>query len=119
MATPDLGAKAPNALHTEDEKTSIDRTAAPSPEDEKNSQGEKPEEHHVDVESGKAEFEALRRTLSRASSLHRVATGQKSLEDADDGEDFDLKEYMVRRVRVLISSSCGRVVALLVVDMIG
>lgn len=73
-----------------DEKTSIDRTAAPSPEDEK------PDEHHVDVESGKAEFEALRRTLSRASSLHRVATGQKSLEDADDGDDFDLKEYMVR-----------------------
>ncbi|KAF8305589.1 hypothetical protein DL93DRAFT_2172546 [Clavulina sp. PMI_390] len=51
-------------------------------------------EHPVDVQGAKAEFEALRRTLSTASSLHRVATGQKSLEDANDEEDFDLKEYL-------------------------
>jgi hypothetical protein len=49
----------------------------------------------IDVEAAKAEFESLRRTLSRASSLHRVATGQKSIEDAHDDDDFDLKDYLV------------------------
>jgi len=39
----------------------------------------------------------LRRSLSRASSLHRVATGQKSIKDANDDDDFDLKEYLVRQ----------------------
>ena len=51
--------------------------------------------HHVDVEQAKTEFEQLRRSLSRASSLHRVETGQKSLEAPDD-DDFDLTEYLVR-----------------------
>ena len=55
--------------------------------------------HTVDVEAAKVEFEALRRTLSRASSLHRVATGQKSIEDANDEGDFDLKEFLVRHAK--------------------
>lgn len=67
------------------------------------SSGEKPDrnaivpqsDHPVDVESAKAEFEALRRSLSRASSLHRVSTGQKSVEDAYHEDDFDLMDYLV------------------------
>lgn len=54
-----------------------------------------PNHGHVNVESAKNEFEALRRSLSRASSLHRVQSGQKDLEAPDD-DDFDLLEYLVR-----------------------
>jgi hypothetical protein len=65
-----------------------DRTAVPSPIPEtppENENGDNEDGHAVDVE-------ALRRTLSRASSLHRVQSGQKSLEAPDD-DDFDLKAY--------------------------
>lgn len=53
-----------------------------------------PNNGHVSVEGAKAEFEALRRSLSRASSLHRVQSGQKDLEAPDD-DDFDLLDYLV------------------------
>lgn len=52
-----------------------------------------PNNGHVDVEGAKAEFEALRRSLSRASSLHRVQSSQKDLEAPDD-DDFDLLDYL-------------------------
>ena len=68
-------------------------TAVASPSSSTPEEGQRP----IDVEAAKAEFESLRRTLSRASSLHRVATGQKSIENADDDDDFDLKDYLVRQ----------------------
>jgi hypothetical protein len=83
-----------------------DRTAVPSPSPETPPEnGENGHDHDhdhdhdghaVDVEAAKAQFEALRRTLSHASSLHRVQSGQKSLEAPDD-DDFDLKAYLVCR----------------------
>ncbi|KAK4699639.1 hypothetical protein P7C70_g6621, partial [Phenoliferia sp. Uapishka_3] len=48
----------------------------------------------VDVKRAESEFDDLRRQLSHSSSLHRTNTGQKDAEKADDGEDFDLLEYM-------------------------
>ena len=67
-----------------------ERTAVSTP-------AENSDQRPIDVEAAKAEFESLRRTLSHASSLHRVATGQKSIEDAHDEDDFDLKHYLVRQ----------------------
>lgn len=103
---PELGEKQPgtsNIREPYDEKDDYDHTAVPSPDNPSVAS------HHVDVEGAKADFEALRRSLSRASSLHRVASGQKSVEDAVDEEDFDLKEYMVRMGRASRSRfSLGR-----------
>jgi hypothetical protein len=73
-----------------------DRTAVPETPPE-NENGDNEDGHAVDVE-------ALRRTLSRTSSLHRVQSGQKSLEAPDD-DDFDLKAYLVRHS--LTSLACG------------
>ncbi|GAA5828045.1 hypothetical protein JCM11251_005707 [Rhodosporidiobolus azoricus] len=49
---------------------------------------------HVNVESAEAQFENLRRELSRRSSLHRVQTGQKDPEKGGDDDDFDLLSYL-------------------------
>lgn len=54
----------------------------------------------VNVAKAEAEFESLRRELSRRSSLYRTATGQRDYEKEGAGEgdehpaDFDLLEYM-------------------------
>ncbi|GAA6043179.1 hypothetical protein JCM8097_008713 [Rhodosporidiobolus ruineniae] len=54
----------------------------------------KPDEH-VNVKRAEAQFEELRRELSRRSSLHRVQTGQKDPEkEGADDEDFDLLAYL-------------------------
>ncbi|GAA6025845.1 hypothetical protein JCM10207_002683 [Rhodosporidiobolus poonsookiae] len=52
-------------------------------------------EQHVHVKSAEAQFEELRRELSRRSSLHRTQTGQKDSEkEGADDDDFDLLEYL-------------------------
>ncbi|BGP44752.1 ATP-binding cassette transporter snq2 [Rhodotorula kratochvilovae] len=50
----------------------------------------------VDVKRAEAEFQNLRRELSRRSSLHRVQTGQKDpeKEGSEASEDFDLLAYL-------------------------
>ena len=103
-----------------DDEDKQQRTAVASPSSSTPEEGQRP----IDVEAAKAEFESLRRTLSRASSLHRVATGQKSIEDADDEDDFDLKEYLVRQrlspafiyllLRVRSTQSCAIVLVFIV-----
>lgn len=79
---------------TYDDEDKQQRTAVPSPSTSP-STPDNDQPGPIDVDAAKAEFESLRRTLSRASSLHRVATGQKSIEDAHDDDDFDLKDYLV------------------------
>ena len=49
----------------------------------------------VSVTGAKADFEALRRQLTRTSSLYRVQTGQKDPEkEGEHVDDFDLLKYM-------------------------
>lgn len=49
----------------------------------------------VNVKEAEAQFDELRRQLTRSSSLYRTQTGQKDSEkEGDDHEDFDLLEYM-------------------------
>lgn len=88
-----FGAQTIDAMPTKDEGPS---TAVATPQRKGSSSSSNSQDNHpVDVEGAKREFEALRRTLSTASSLHRVQSGQKSVEAQDD-DDFDLKEYLVR-----------------------
>ncbi|GAA5979902.1 hypothetical protein JCM11641_007581 [Rhodosporidiobolus odoratus] len=62
-------------------------------------QQENPDQH-VHVKQAEAQFEELRRELSRRSSLHRVKTGQKSdLEKGTEEEDFDLLAYLRNEVQ--------------------
>lgn len=52
----------------------------------------------VNVHDAEEEFEQLRRQLTRQSSLHRTATRQKDSEkEGEEGEEFDLLEYMRSR----------------------
>ena len=49
----------------------------------------------VNVKEAEAQFEELRRQLTRSSSLYRTQTGQKDSEkEGDYADDFDLLEYM-------------------------
>lgn len=85
----------------EEKNPDLDKTAvqseASSQLNEKNTSsndpyGETDDQHHVDVAGAKAEFEKLRRTLSRQSREIGAAEGG----DGDDYEEFDLREYLVR-----------------------
>ncbi|GAA5926233.1 hypothetical protein JCM3775_000963 [Rhodotorula graminis] len=54
------------------------------------------DEGHVNVKNAEADFQNLRRELSRRSSQHRTQTGVKDREKegSDTSEDFDLLEYL-------------------------
>ncbi|GAA5965734.1 hypothetical protein JCM21900_006739 [Sporobolomyces salmonicolor] len=52
-------------------------------------------EGHVNVKDAEAQFEELRRELSRRSSLYRTQTGHKDAEkEGGDSDDFDLLAYL-------------------------
>ncbi|KAL7416336.1 putative ATP-binding cassette transporter [Mrakia frigida] len=67
-------------------------TLTSSSDDEQNDKKNTDDHGGVDVARAKEEFAELGRTLTRQSSLHRVATGQsKDVEKAED--DFDLLSF--------------------------
>lgn len=88
----DLGASPSAAQHPMSPSTAP--TLTPSV-DSNESQHDAGEKGGVDVAQAKKEFNDLSRQLSRQSSLHRVATGQKDPEkEGEDKDDFDLLSYM-------------------------
>ncbi|GAA5893100.1 hypothetical protein JCM6882_003886 [Rhodosporidiobolus microsporus] len=53
-------------------------------------------DEHVDVRKAEAQYESLRRELSRCSSQHRTSAGQRDPEkgDADSQASFDLTKFL-------------------------
>jgi ATP-binding cassette subfamily G (WHITE) protein 2 (SNQ2) len=92
----EVGRQSPPSLAPTLAGSVTDDHAPAAPYTEKSTETPPPEQAPgIDVKRAEAEFEELRRQLSRASSLQRTQTGQKDVEkEGEVDDDFDLLAYM-------------------------